>query len=58
MADVGFEAQQRAWLDAAEYVDDKWERAAEQANRVRAGFARLLGDTRPISRSGRTRTSS
>ena len=43
--DVGFEAQQRAWLDAAEFVDDKWERAAEQANRVRAGFARLLGDT-------------
>src|ERR1041384_8084057 len=42
--DVGFEAQQRAWLDAAEFVDDKWERAAEQANRVRTGFARLLGD--------------
>jgi selenocysteine lyase/cysteine desulfurase len=42
--DVGFEAQQGAWLDAAEFVDDKWERAAEQANRVRAGFARLLGD--------------
>jgi kynureninase len=43
--DVGFEAQQQAWLDAAEFVDDKWERAAEHANRVRAGFARLLGDT-------------
>jgi kynureninase len=42
--DVGFEAQQRAWLDAAECVDDKWTRAAEQASRVRAGFARLLGD--------------
>ena len=42
--DVGFEAQQRAWLDAAEFVDDKWERAAEQAAAVRAGFARLLGD--------------
>jgi kynureninase len=42
--DVGFEAQQRAWLDAAEYVDDKWERAAAQAAQVRAGFARLLGD--------------
>ncbi|PYR64621.1 MAG: hypothetical protein DMF88_22635, partial [Acidobacteria bacterium] len=26
--DVGFEAQQRAWLDAAELVDDKWDRAA------------------------------
>ena len=43
--DVGFEAQQRAWLDAAEWVDDKWERAAMQAGRVRAGFARLLGDS-------------
>jgi kynureninase len=42
--DVGFDAQARAWLDAAEFVDDKWERAAEQAGRVRAGFARLLGD--------------
>ena len=43
--DVGFEAQQRAWLEAAELVDDKWERAAAQADRVRAGFARLLGDS-------------
>src|SRR5215510_3803140 len=43
--DVGFEAQQRAWLDAAAYLDDKWDHAAEQANRVRAGFARLLRDT-------------
>lgn len=42
--DVSFEAQQRAWLDAAEFVDDKWERAAAQAAAVRAGFARLLGD--------------
>jgi len=42
--DVAFEAQQRAWLDAAELVDAKWDRAFEQAARVRAGFARLLGD--------------
>jgi kynureninase len=42
--DVGFAAQQQAWLDAAEYVDDKWARAAAQAAEVRAGFARLLGD--------------
>ena len=42
--DVGFEAQQRAWLDAAEYVDEKWEKAEAQAARVRAGFAHLLGD--------------
>ena len=42
--DVGFAAQQQAWLDAAVLVDDKWEAAAAQAARVRAGFARLLGD--------------
>src|SRR5687767_15773366 len=42
--DVGFEAQQRAWLDAAEHVDDKWDQAAARAALVRAGFARLLGD--------------
>lgn len=41
--DVGFEAQQRAWLDAAELVDDKWPTAAERAWEVRRGFARLLG---------------
>src|SRR5687768_10725022 len=43
--DVGFEAQQRAWLDAAELVDGKWEQAAVQAGHVRAGFAALLGDS-------------
>ena len=42
--DVGFEAQQQAWLDAAEHVDDKWDRAFARADRVRAGFARLLDD--------------
>ena len=43
--DVAFDAQQQAWLDAAGYVDDKWERAEEKAAAVRSGFARLLGDT-------------
>ena len=42
--DAGFEAQQQAWLDAAELVDDKWPRAAEKAAQVRTGFATLLGD--------------
>jgi selenocysteine lyase/cysteine desulfurase len=42
--DVAFEAQQRAWLDAAEFVDDKWERAFAMAERVRRGFSRLLDD--------------
>jgi len=43
--DVAFEAQQQAWLDTAEYVDDVWEKAFEQANAVRRGFARLLDDS-------------
>ncbi len=42
--DVGFAAQQQAWLDAAELLDEKWERAAEQAARVRAHWKRLMGD--------------
>jgi kynureninase len=42
--DVGFEAQARSWLDAAELVDDMWERAFAQADAVRRGFARLLDD--------------
>ncbi len=43
--DVGFDAHQQAWLDAAEHVDDKWDLAFERADRVRAGFARLLDDS-------------
>jgi kynureninase len=43
--DVAFEAQQQAWLDAAEHVDDVWDLAFAKANEVRRGFARLLDDT-------------
>ena len=43
--DVAFEAQQQAWLDTAEYVDDVWEKAFEKAVDVRRGFARLLDDS-------------
>src|SRR5438045_7474045 len=42
--DVAFEAHQRAWLDDAEMVDEKWDRAGEQAACVQAGFRRLLND--------------
>jgi selenocysteine lyase/cysteine desulfurase len=42
--DRGFDGQMAAWADAARYVDDKWEHAFAQAERVREGFARLLGD--------------
>jgi len=43
--DVAFEAQQQAWLDAAELVDDVWDKAFEKSNEVRRGFARLLDDS-------------
>ena len=42
--DAAFAAQQQAWLDAAEMVDDKWGRAFEVADEVRAGYRGLLGD--------------
>ncbi len=42
--DCGFAAQQRAWLDAAEFVDDKWGSVFEQVERVQRGYARLLND--------------
>ena len=42
--DVSFDAQQRAWLDAAALADDKWERAAAVADEVCAGWRRLLND--------------
>jgi len=42
--DISWEAQQQAWRDAADLVDQKWVRAAEQAALVQAGFRRLLND--------------
>jgi len=42
--DVGFEGQVEAWNDAATYVDEKWPRAEAKAERVRRGYAKLLGD--------------
>jgi kynureninase len=42
--DCGFDGQMQAWLDAAQNVDDKWEQAFAKADRVREGFAGLLGD--------------
>ncbi|MDE3154825.1 MAG: kynureninase [Acidobacteriota bacterium] len=42
--DAGLAAQEQAWLDAAALVDEKWGRAEEEAERVRAGWRRLLGE--------------
>jgi kynureninase len=42
--DRGFAAQEQSWLDAAEFVDDKWPLAFARAEDVRRGFARLLGE--------------
>ncbi len=43
--DVAFEAQQRAWLDAAEHVDRKWDLAEQKADRLRRGITELLDDS-------------
>lgn len=42
--DCAREGQLQAWTDAAELVDDKWERAFAKADRIRRGFAALLDD--------------
>ena len=47
---------ERAWHDAAELVDDKWERAFAKADGVRRGWARC-STTPARSRSGRAPTS-
>lgn len=44
--DRAFAGQAKAYDDAAEFVDDKWGRAFAAAEKVRAGFKRLLGDDR------------
>ena len=44
--DVARDAHLQAWDDAAESVDNKWSRAFEMADAVRAGYARLLDDDR------------
>ena len=42
--DVAFEGMQKAWDDAALFVDNKWERAFQKADEVREGYSRLLDD--------------
>lgn len=41
--DVALEGHERAWLDAAEHVDEKWARVAEQTESVAEGYRRLMG---------------
>jgi kynureninase len=43
--DAALRGQLEAFTDAAEAVDGKWERAFTKADRVRAGFRALLGDS-------------
>ena len=43
--DVAFEAQQQAWLDAAEHVDQKWDLVEEKAELLRRGVCYMLDDT-------------
>lgn len=42
--DVALEGQLEAFIDAAQAVDDKWDRAFAKADEVRDGYRRLLGD--------------
>lgn len=42
--DVGFAAVQQCWLDATEFVDDKWDRAFGKYEEVCRGYARLLNE--------------
>jgi kynureninase len=42
--DVALSAQMQAWHDAAAHVDEKWELAFAQAERVRQGYALRLDD--------------
>jgi kynureninase len=42
--DVAYSAQKQAWLDAATYVDDKWEQAFRRSDRIRGGVGDLLDD--------------
>lgn len=42
--DVALEGQIEAFSDAADGVDDKWDRAFAKADEVREGYRRLLGD--------------
>lgn len=42
--DCGFDAQQQAWLDAANYVDDKWDKAFEKSDEIKQGYSKLLND--------------
>ena len=44
--DVAADGQREAFDDAAEYVDEKWARAAAKAERVRDGYRALLGEPR------------
>jgi kynureninase len=50
--DCALAGQQQAWHDAAEHVDEKWSRAFAQADRVRRGYADLLGEQPPAAAGG------
>lgn len=42
--DCGYDGQKKAWLDAAEFVDDKWEKAFAKADIIKKGYLKLLDD--------------
>ncbi len=52
--DCGFEGQKLSWLDAAEFVDDKWKRAFKKADEVKKGYLKLLDDNGNIALASNT----
>jgi len=46
--DVALDGLSRAFDDAAEHVDDKWQLAFEQVGRVREGYRRLIDDPKGL----------
>lgn len=54
--DCGFDGQKQAWDDAAELVDDKWERAFYKAAEVQNGYLNLLDDNANIAIAENTHT--
>lgn len=48
--DAAYEGIRESWKDAANFVDDKWEKAFHKADRVRLGYAELIdGNAKQIA---------
>lgn len=53
--DAAYEGIRESWKDAANLVDDKWEKAFHKADRVRLGYAELIdGNAKQIALASNT----